>query len=81
MTFYGLLMLGQKGCSQFGDGEGALAMWKNSMADYHDTNKVLIGVIISLFYNLYYFSLSTEYCVTVKLLPVLEFLVLKSRLT
>jgi hypothetical protein len=81
MTFYGLLMLGQKGCSQFGDGQGALAMWKNSMADYHDTNKVLIGVIICVFFKLYYSSLSTEYCVTVKLLLVLEFLVQKSRQT
>ena len=40
LTFYGVLMLAQKSASQFGDGEGALAMWKNSMADYHDEHKV-----------------------------------------
>ena len=40
LTFYGVLMLAQKSASQFGDGEGALAMWKNSIADYNDENKV-----------------------------------------
>jgi len=39
MTFYGILMLAQKSASQFGDGEAALAMWKNSITDYNDTNK------------------------------------------
>ena len=41
MTFYGILMLSQKSASQFGDGEGALAMWKNSLTDYNDESKVL----------------------------------------
>ena len=39
LTFYGLLLLSQKSSSQFGDGEGAVAFWKNSMADYHDESK------------------------------------------
>ena len=39
LTFYGLLLLSQKASSQFGDGEGAVAFWKNSMADYHDESK------------------------------------------
>jgi hypothetical protein len=34
-------MLAQKSASQYGDGEGALAFWKNSIADYHDEKKVL----------------------------------------
>ena len=34
-------MLAQKSSTQFGDGEGALAFWKNSCADYHDEKKVL----------------------------------------
>ena len=33
-------MLAQKSASQFGDGEGALAMWKNSLTDYNDELKV-----------------------------------------
>ena len=41
MTFYGTLMLSQKSASQFGDGEGALAMWKNSLTDYNEESKVL----------------------------------------
>jgi len=35
-------MLAQKSMSQHADGEGALACWKNSLADYHDSKKVLI---------------------------------------
>ena len=45
-------MLAQKSASQFGDGEGALAMWKNSIADYHDEHKV--ADIFSHNYNLIY---------------------------
>lgn len=41
LLHYGLLMLAQKSASQYGDGEGALAFWKNSIADYHDEKKVL----------------------------------------
>ena len=33
-------MLSQKAATQHGDGEGALAFWKNSIADYHDEKKV-----------------------------------------
>ena len=41
LAYYGVLMLAQKACSQFADGEGTLAMWKNSMSDYHQESKVL----------------------------------------
>ena len=41
LAYYGVLMLAQKVCSQFADGEGTLAMWKNSMSDYHQESKVL----------------------------------------
>ena len=40
LLYYGILMLAQKSASQYGDGEGALAFWKNSMADYNDEKKV-----------------------------------------
>ena len=40
LTYFGLLLLAQKSAGQFGDGEGSLAFWKNSMADYHDEKKV-----------------------------------------
>ena len=40
LKYYGVLMLAQKAASQFGDGEGAVAFWKNSMSDYHDESKV-----------------------------------------
>ena len=39
LTYYGLLMLAQKAASQHGDGEGSVAFWKNSIADYHDEGK------------------------------------------
>ena len=55
MTFYGILMLAQKSASQFGDGEGALAMWKNSITDYNDTNKVCLA---------YHFKIVTTYFVS-----------------
>ena len=48
MLFYGVLMLAQKTASQFGDGEGALAMWKNSLSDYHDEHKVGVEIEIKL---------------------------------
>jgi hypothetical protein len=41
LLYYGVLMMAQKSCSQYGDGEGALAMWKNSMSDYNDEKKVV----------------------------------------
>ena len=42
LLFYGILNLAQKAVSQYADGEAALAMWKNSLADYHDAKKVLL---------------------------------------
>ena len=39
-------MLAQKSVSQYGDGEGALACWKNSMADYHDEKKVNFTLVL-----------------------------------
>ena len=42
MLHYGVLNLAQKASSQYGDGEGALAFWKNSAADYQEANKVFI---------------------------------------
>ena len=32
-------MMAQKAASQHGDGEGSVAFWKNSIADYHDEGK------------------------------------------
>ena len=40
MLFYGILNLAQKSISQYADGDGALACWKNSISDYHDAKKV-----------------------------------------
>ena len=40
LLYSGILMLAQKSASQYGDGEGALAFWKNSIADYNDEKKV-----------------------------------------
>ena len=41
LLYHGVLMMAQKSCSQYGDGEGALAMWKNSMSDYNQEKKVV----------------------------------------
>ena len=49
LLHYGILMLAQKSVSQYGDGEGALACWKNSMADYHDEKKVSFKHIKKIF--------------------------------
>ena len=49
MLHYGVLNLAQKASSQYGDGEGALAFWKNSAADYQDANKVFIENRVDLF--------------------------------
>ena len=40
LLYYGILNLAQKAVSEYADGEASLAMWKNSLADYHDTKKV-----------------------------------------
>ena len=53
MTVYGILMLAQKSASQFGD--GVLAMWKKSITDYNDTNKVCLS---------YHFKIVTTYVVS-----------------
>ena len=42
-------MLAQKSATQHGDGEGTLAFWKNSLADYHDEKKVFAGFILRCF--------------------------------
>ena len=41
MLYYGILNLAHKAASQFADGDATLAMWKNSLADYHDFKKVI----------------------------------------
>lgn len=46
LLYYGLLLHAQKSASQFGDGEGMLAYWKNSMSDYHDEKKVSCANIV-----------------------------------
>ena len=32
--------MAQKYACQYGDGEASVAMWKNSMSDYHEAKKV-----------------------------------------
>ena len=44
LLYNGILMLAQKSSSQYGDGEGSLAFWKNSLADYQDEKKVLFYI-------------------------------------
>ena len=43
-------MLAQKSATQFADGEGALAMWKNSITEYNDDHKVAL-INIKVFYE------------------------------
>ena len=78
MTFFGLLMLAQKSSSQYGDGESAVAMWKNSMADYDAEHKVTKILSMSPPVK-YFFSRNTGYAATEKWQLVLEFLGLKFR--
>ena len=48
MLFYGILNLAQKSISQYADGDGALACWKNSISDYHDAKKVRLETNLPL---------------------------------
>ena len=40
-----MTLLAQKSATQYGDGEGSLAFWKNSISDYHDDKKVIIILV------------------------------------
>ena len=53
-------MLAQKSATQFADGEGALAMWKNSITEYHDDHKVTPLIFINEYQFLISCSPSTE---------------------
>ena len=75
-------MLAQKSSTQFGDGEGALAFWKNSCADYHDEKKVLkCPLKFQVNLSCIFFSPNTGFWPTEKLQHVLGVLAPRCRQT
>ena len=79
LIYNGILMLAQKSSSQYGDGEGSLAFWKNSIADYHDEKKVFYLILIA-FCTDHIFSPSIVFAHTARLQLALAVLGPKYRL-
>ena len=54
LLYHGILLMSQKYSTRFGDGEGALAFWKNSIGDYHQEKKVHIQLLSNFFIPTYF---------------------------